>query len=632
MAVQMTRCALSPSNHEVENHLAEIRAQGDEICKRAINTRTGVVVEPLPAFHLGLAHVFFVGATNVGKSSLLNGIMCNNADAPFCPTNIKAETVHITQFRFGSSFAIEGVPEGEVAASKSFFSRLKELQQRRFGSVESSEVSLINVTITPPPAFDTAGFAMVVDTPGVTEDQSMFEAVQRRIKSCPEGDFPVLVYCISLGSGLSTRPGMEISTQDKVFIEGSGIPPHRIILLATQYDRFVDEQKDEEAPGVDVDPYSGCFMVSNFSDEQKRNQAERSFLTWCSKLECRYPGITVLPYARVGPKYGRPSEAISAELRAGMIQQVRDSIVSRVNNAHSDMLLQYWHSLKTGVTMRLAQAIDGAHEQADQYSTVIEEAMQLSTDALESVPAEIASIVTTSRTQLAKQGYVRQSSFVQDLQDDVYDKITALIKRCTQMAQRIAQTRLQSSFATSFAMELEAQAAEVERSTGADESSIAVRAAAAFAAGSGVGLFAFVAVAAAVVAVASSLAWSYEDVADRVANVYTDGAKSAIATFSESLKKSMSLKVVEVVNRLNQQAGNSVAQMFSQVQAKLDDADLGYDLNAHNPEKMMCCICLEAFASTRLKPCNHSEFCAACVGKLSKCPLCRQDINEIERS
>jgi hypothetical protein len=44
-----------------------------------------------------------------------------------------------------------------------------------------------------------------------------------------------------------------------------------------------------------------------------------------------------------------------------------------------------------------------------------------------------------------------------------------------------------------------------------------------------------------------------------------------------------------------------------------------------------CCVCFERLQDTRLEPCGHSTFCAACVEGLQICPLCREPIDTTSR-
>lgn len=44
-----------------------------------------------------------------------------------------------------------------------------------------------------------------------------------------------------------------------------------------------------------------------------------------------------------------------------------------------------------------------------------------------------------------------------------------------------------------------------------------------------------------------------------------------------------------------------------------------------------CTLCYDNMANVVLKPCNHSGYCETCIKRLSTCPICRSDIESIEK-
>jgi predicted GTPase len=281
--------------------------------------------------------IIVAGSTNAGKSSLINGLLSDRCDSKLCRINIKAETAHCTEFHFkdGDDYAIDG----EGMDRKIFFEKLTALQKRADGS--SSEVSDIKVTVPTSPYFDTKGLAVVVDTPGFTENLEMEQAVLKRIRESPGKGSQVLVYCVSATSGLS----MELSTQDKTFLKDAGVPANRTIVVATHYDTFVDEQTDENADASDDDLY-GDDGKNGLSYEEKLLQAERSFTNWAAQLVAKNPGLTVLPFGRVGKTYtSKNNGALSAALRQQMAIMVRKAVAERVSVAREDALLRRWNQI-----------------------------------------------------------------------------------------------------------------------------------------------------------------------------------------------------------------------------------------------------------------------------------------------
>ena len=48
-------------------------------------------------------------------------------------------------------------------------------------------------------------------------------------------------------------------------------------------------------------------------------------------------------------------------------------------------------------------------------------------------------------------------------------------------------------------------------------------------------------------------------------------------------------------------------------------------------ESFLCCVCRDAEISTALCPCGHVTCCSECSEKLTECPLCRMNIERIQR-
>lgn len=670
-------CTVDAETERIVRQLDEIREKGDIQCQVAAETNEAMCTEPLPQFQYGQAHICFAGSTNAGKSSLLNGILCGNSDAPLCPTNIKAETVHNTEFHFGSGFSIED-EQSETLGKQNFFDKLRSLQKRVMGAeVECSEVKNIKVTMPPSPCFDPKSLAVLVDTPGVTEDPMMAEAVLNRLKTCPPGHFPLLVYCYSLASGISTRPGMELSTQDKMFIEAADIPAHRTILIATQYDRFVGGQKDESGDFNSVNESDDFwdFTDVGLSDEEKQSQAEESFTVWREKVKARYPGITVLPFARVGPAHGG-GDATPVKLRSKMLSDIRETLAERVQVVHRDMLLRYKSNMQQILSSRLTNAIvvshpaadplrwfpclgtsplqlptdrHGAREQAAQFDPTITEAMEESQLILDSLLPEVREIIQRAQTKLSSEGYARAKSFRNDLLDQVHDPITSLIKKSFRTAHSKAYQKLLSvlNVSASLSPQDNPSLARGNQSTGdwfdvacvlcpaggavaggvalLIEGSMVARGLVALGAGSGVGLVLF-----ATTALVASAAWTYDGVVEDIHRMYENAIHDKTALFTAGLKQSLQQHTLNAINQFNHDMGDATAMAIAPVQAMLNDKDLHNSLHSHMVK--MCCICYEKPCNTQLKPCGHDGFCNNCVSEyLAHCPMCRQPIEEREQ-
>lgn len=547
-------CNLPPDYARNVAAMEAIRRDAMHACDEATRESRIAWEAPVVEFKQGTVNVCFVGTANAGKSSLLNTVLGGQSDGQWCRTNVKAETARCTTFKFNSAGEWALGDEARQPGGK-FWLELSQLQERECISQCDKDDLRVMTPLAPFLKISEEARAVLVDTPGMSENQRLHDAVVNRLKSCPGNEVPVLVYCVSLVSGVSTDPGSELSLQDKAFIDATGIPPHRIIVVASHFDMFVDGQKnDDDYEEVEVDDsFFAVHTHTQTSDSEKIKMATDSFQKWAELIRARYPGIHVLSSAKVD---GSDRLLPSQEVRKIMVYDIRKAIAACIANAHMDVAFKYHTALRKDVAERLAYVLTGSQQALKTYATLAQDIVQTSTRKFEQINADLLSTIQHQQDKLVKANgrYLKRSSFHRDLMTAVYDPIAIMFKQHCSTVIELARAEVASRIEGGLAnTRVAVPHLLAEPDFPLEELWVSYLA----------GFVAFVAMEALIPVVGAAVVagvavrtykeakWDYPSVVGEIHKDYVQALQSPLSTFKDRLQTMLEQAVLDASNRLH---------------------------------------------------------------------------------
>lgn len=605
-------------------------------------------------FTAGMVQVIFAGAINAGKSPVVNAILAGCSDVRPFSAEIKGDIFRTSETGLcGISCITRNGPE-----SPDFEAIPDRLQGCHH--ISSSQIEFVVPML---PQFRKQD--SVMDTRELSDDTELQKSALRSLHGCCTPDIPVLVYFVSLMSGISLREGCELAVQDREFIDAAGVPAHRIVLVATHYDTFIEEHRSSVWDALprhmkrkshgrrSCGCFSGCMP---FSVPRRRRRARgargvrRTFEEWSESLRRQYLGITILPCVRGTSLGGCIPETgcILDSEESEMLRNIRLAIANCVNNAHKDMLSAYRQRLFDEVTQCLADINTGSSEMVQQYLAKVQDALRFCEPTLTGIRSKVFKIISAKCSEIRKKqssSCVCRRNFHRELLDAVYDPVTALVqsemckadlqarRKLSGLIENAAMPDMQCSVHRACSYNVAAGQSAV--GTGVLGLAAVTTAGAALRLGAcSLGVRAAVAVASltfvwAVSSACMNMCWDPDAVARSLHQALTERIEEQLEAFREDLQNHLKKAVLEMVVAL-EVAADSASQELGEARKSLMSEDLVAQLRAHLPGEAVCCICLDRSTSVKFDPCGHKAVCRDCASALQQCPLCRADIRRME--